>query len=254
VIGLAVLATVGVALAVGNDSDGSQAAGSGDGGAEAPSTSSVVEQLTPDQAFTVAAERLETAGSFGYHGASSATDVSLVRPGPWVSVDVTVVGDVDLSSGRVHEFAVSTTAQQVAETVTDGSGLWARVSSDPDLLPTLSFEPVGQLADGASVRSSGALLPGWLAATVGHQDAGVDQEGRRQFRATLPAAALGEIEREQPAVDAEILLTFDDGGNPARVEVTTAPTGPRLHLALDISKVGDPIAIEVPTATASPAA
>jgi hypothetical protein len=162
------------------------------------------------------------------------------------------VGDVDLSSGRVHEIAVSSSSPQVAETVTDGITLWSRQSSGFEALPTLPYEPAGQLAapsdtgDTAAVRTSGALLPGWLAAAVGHHDAGVDQDGRRMFGATLPAAVLGQIEREQPAVDAQIVLTFDARGTPAHVEVTTAPNGPLLHLSLAISKVGRPLAIEIP--------
>jgi hypothetical protein len=150
----------------------------------------------------------------------------------------------------VHEFLVPASAGQVAETVTDGRTVWARLAPGAEDLPAASYEPVRQLTDTPAsppVASGGALLPIWLAATVNRQATGNDDQGRRTFRATLPAAVLGEIETGRPPVDAEVHLTLDPTGAPAHVEVTTAPQGPPLRLILDLSKLGEPIPIDLPT-------
>lgn len=258
VVGAAVIGAVAVVAVAGGD-DGPDTTSGDAGGAAAQPTTTSVDVLTPDQAFVQAAERLTTGGSFGYHGTSSATDVSHVRPGPWLGVELTVIGQVDLTSGRWRELAISTASGEVAESVTDGVTLWARRSPSPEQLEAAAVEPLRPLADasGAPVPTGGALLPGWLLATTNRvaeptPDPAAGATGRRTFRATLPAAALGEVETGQPPVDAQVRLTLDAAGNPLYVDLVTAPTGPPLHLALNIAGIGEPEPIDLPPTQPAP--
>ena len=128
-----------------------------------PSTTSV-DDLTPDAVFDQAAARLEAAGTFAYGGSSLATDVSPVRPGLWLTVELTMSGDVDLRAGRLQDVG-ETTDGRVTETVTDGITVWGRLADSRDVLPDASFLTVGDPAE-SPLRLGAALLPTWLEASV----------------------------------------------------------------------------------------
>lgn len=202
-------------------------------------TTTAVGDLTADQAFTQASQRLQAAGSFAYTGTSEATDVSPVRPGLWLGVQLTTFGEVDLQAGRLHEIGLAADGS-ASETVTDGVTVWGRLASDTEGLAEQPYQTVGELG-GEPPRSMGAaLLSFWLDAAVDRQAIGPD------FRAVIPAEAFGVIEDGRPAVAAEILLTLDPNGDPVHVEVTTAPAGPPLRLVLDLVRIGEPLAIALP--------
>jgi hypothetical protein len=209
-----------------------------------PSTTAV-DRLTPDEAFAQASRRLEMAGSFGYSGTSQATDVSAVRPGLWLAVELTVAGEVDLSSGRMHEVAVVPTGG-ASETLTDGMTVWGRLASSGEDLAAEPYQTVGEQDDDTPRRLGVALLPSWLETSVEGEELLADGTGRRTFRATIPADVLGEVEEGKPAVAAEVLLSIDAAGDPVHVEVTTAPDGPPLRLVLDLARLGEPMAIAMP--------
>ena len=259
--GLLVGAVAGLAAATGGDDRPADTAAGPGAAADAPATTATtVPPVTTDQAFAAAARRLTTAGSFTYTGTVSATDVSHVRPMFWLAVSSTVEGQVATATGRLHEVAV-TSDGRAAETVTAGSDVWGRRASTVEGLAGQAYEAIPGLSgpesgpdgdrDGAgqALQARGAaLLPAWLASATGPTDAGPDEEGRRRFQATIPAGVLGEIERERQAVDATVVLTLDAAGAPVRVEITSAPDGPPLHLVLDIGGLGSPVAIEPPGA------
>ncbi|HEX6425167.1 MAG TPA: hypothetical protein VFZ79_16900 [Acidimicrobiales bacterium] len=246
----------GGALVAGSGGDGS-----GDGGRGSASTAGTVSTtattlppVTPDNAFAAAAERLTAAGSFSYSGTVSATDVSNVRPMFWLAVSSTVEGRVATSTHRLHEVAV-TSGGAAAETVAIGESVWGRRGPTVDALAEVPFDPIPGLSgprpgggDPAIVPPArgAALLPAWLAAATGPAELGPDEQGGQRFQATIPAAALGEIERQQPPVDATVVLTLDATGVPVRVEVTSAPGGPAMRLVYDIAGLGQPVAIEPP--------
>jgi hypothetical protein len=209
----------------------------------APTT--VPAPLTAAQAFPASADRLNAAGSFSYAGTVSATDVSHVRPMLWLSVESAVEGQVALGAGRVREVAVAADGRAV-ETVTDGARVFARRADAREALASLPFELLpGLSGEGPPVRGA-ALVPTWLASAVGPADAAPDEAGRRRFTATIPAAVMGQIERELAPVDATVLLTVDAAGAPVRVEVTSSPTGPPMHLVFDLSALGAPVDIQPP--------
>jgi hypothetical protein len=255
-------AVAAVALVLGG---GAIVAGSGDGsGDDGPATASTggtvattattLPPPTADSAFAASAERLTTAGSFSYSGTVSATDVSNVRPMFWLAVSSTVEGQVATSTHRLHEVAVASDGA-AAETVAVGESVWGRRGPSVEALAGLAYEPIPGLSgplpgagDPALVPPArgAALLPAWLAAATGPTDLGPDEQGRPRFQATIPAAALGEIERRRPAVDATVVLTLDPAGVPVRVEVTSAPAGPAMHLVYDIAGLGQPVTIEPP--------
>jgi hypothetical protein len=252
---VAVLAAAAVVTVVAAGGDGGPDAVTGAGEAEptagqATSTPTTA-LLTPQQAFAQAGDRLVAAGSFSYSGTVHATDVSRARPGLWLAVDAMMAGEVSLSSSRWHETAVAP-GGSAAETVVDGATVWGRSASDRDALAAQAYRQVAELTGPDPVRAGAALVPDWLAAATDHRDAGIDAQGRRTFRATLPAAVLGEVEGGQPAVDAEILLVVDADGAPAHVQVVTAPAGPVLQLALELSRLGEPVAIDAPAGAAAP--
>ena len=260
--GLAV-AVAAVALVLGGGAivAGSGGDGSGDDrtatastGGTVATTATTLPPVTADNAFAAAAERLTTAGSFSYSGTVSATDVSNVRPMFWLAVSSTVEGQVATSSHRLQEVA-ATSDGAAAETVAVGESVWGRRGPSVEALAGLPFEPIPGLSgprpgagDPALVPPArgAALLPAWLAAATAASDVGPDEQGRLRFQATLPAAALGEIERQRPAVDATVVLTLDATGVPVRVEVTSAPDGPAMHLVYDIAGLGQPVTIEPP--------
>jgi hypothetical protein len=209
-------------------------------------TTTQIERATAHQAFDRAADRLVSAGSFAYAGTTHATDVSHVRPGMWLAVEVTVEGEVVTSAHRVHEISVDG-AGRAAETVTDGPTVWSRAATSPATLGEVDYLGITEHSGRESTSKGLALLPAWLASSVDRRDAGTDDLGRRLLRASLPAAVLGEIVDGRPAADADILLALDAAGDPVRVEITSVPNGPPLRLALDISRIAEGVVIDLPT-------
>jgi hypothetical protein len=217
----------------------------------APTTTTTVAELSPQDAFALAADRLVAGGSFGYVGTSSATDVSHVRPGLWLAVDLTVEGEVETSAESVHEIAVDG-GGRATETVSAGPLVWGRLATSREALADATYLPITEESGGQAARKGAALLPAWLDSTVDRQDAGTDGRGHRLLRATLPASVLGEVVDGRPAGDASVLLTVDAEGDPVRVEVTSMPAGPPLRLALDLLRIGEPVVIDVPAGTPTP--
>src|ERR687892_715985 len=111
--------------------------------------------------------------------------------------------------------------------------------------PTTTTAPTEESAEDAAAKGI-ALLPTWLRSTVDRHDAGTDALGRRLLRATLPADVLGEVVDGRPAADADVALTLDAAGDPVHVEVVSVPTGPPLRLALDLSRIGEAVTIDLP--------
>jgi hypothetical protein len=211
-------------------------------------TTTAIGELTPQEAFAQAADRLVAGGSFGYVGTTSAIDVSHVRPGLWLGVDLTVEGEVVTSAGSVHEIAVDGSGR-ATETVSEGPVVWGRLATSREALPEATYLPITEESGGEAAGKGVALLPAWLDSTVDRQDAGADGRGNRMLRATLPASVLGEIVDGRPTGDASVLLTLDAGGDPVRVEVTSVPSGPPLRIALDLLHIGEPVVIDLPVET-----
>src|SRR5919106_978938 len=176
---------------------------------------------------------------------ASAIDVSHVRPGLWLAVDLTVEGEVSTTGSRLHEVAVDATGQAV-ETVTDGPTVWGRQAATPAALGDALYLPITEDSGEDAAAKGIALLPTWLRSTVDRHDAGTDALGRRLLRATLPADVLGEVVDGRPAADADVALTLDAAGDPVHVEVVSVPTGPPLRLALDLSRIGEAVTIDLP--------
>jgi hypothetical protein len=249
-----VLAGLGAALLLGgggdDKSDRTATSGTESSGATQPSTTGVAT-LTPAQAFAQASQRLETAGSFAYHGTSSATDVSPARPGQWLAVGLTVDGQVQLkSSFRLLDRGTASDGSMV-DTVTDGATIWGRTAPS---LEALAQQPVGfvyTLPAPHPNRVGAARLPQWLAAAVNPTDGGPDPQGRRTFKATLPANVLGRVDRNHPAADAEMAVTLDDAGNPVHVRVTGGTDEAPLELVFDLSRLGETMTIALPDDPAS---
>jgi hypothetical protein len=255
VVGLALVAVLaaGVGLFVGTHDDDRA-----DTGVEAGVTTSaelttttVIDELSPLEAFAQAADRLVAGGSFGYAGTSSATDVSHVRPGLWLAVELTVEGEVKTSAESVHEIAVDGDGR-ATETVSAGPVVWGRLATSRESLGDATYLPITEESGGQGPGKGAALLPAWLDSTVDRQDAGTDERGHRVLRATLPASVLGEVVDGRPAGDASVVLTLNAAGDPVRVEITSVPTGPPLRLALDLLRIGEPVVIDLPAATPAP--
>jgi hypothetical protein len=208
-------------------------------------TSTTVAPPRSADAFGLAASHLEAAGSFAYRGTASASDVSAVRPSLWVAVDTTVDGQVELATGRLHEIAVAPSGQ-ATETVTDGTDVWGRRAATAEALAGRGYEWIPSLSTAEPATKGITNLPLWLAGAVDPVDAGVDEQGRRQYQATIPAAVLGPTERGRRAVDASIVLVLDRRNQPVHVDIATVPGGPPLSLALDLSSLGAPAGISPP--------
>jgi hypothetical protein len=252
-VAIALVLGLGVVVLGGGSDDDRPEAGAADGGTDdagAPGGSepttpgTPVAQLAPGQAFVQAAQRLQGAGTFAYEGTSSATDVSPVRPGPWAGVNLAVEGQVQLLTPRLFERGTADDGT-VVETVTDGVTIWGRSAPSFDGLGGVALETLYTLPEPTPAKVGALLLPQWFTAAAGAADAGPDTQGRRTFRATLPAAVLGTIEDGQAPIDAVMVLTLDQDGDPAHVEVSTA-TAPQLRLVYDITQVGDDLPIQIP--------
>jgi hypothetical protein len=253
-----VLVAAGIVVLLGAGAMVVAGAGSGESGAAsstppsldsittaAPATTTTTVPASPEDAFAGAASRLEAAGTFAYRGTVTASDVSAVRPSLWLAVDVTVDGEASLAGGLVHEVAVAGNGR-ATETVVVGADVWGRTARTRDTLAEAGYEGIPELSRPEPATKGAAGLAAWLAAVDEPQAAGLDAQGRRQYRGTLPAAVLGPTERGRRAVDAEVVLVLDRAGRPAHVDITTVPGGPPLHLALDLSDLGAPVAIEPP--------
>jgi hypothetical protein len=254
-VALVALVAGGVAVAAARgsgtaDRSGEDAAAEPGAGAEptAPATLTTVPPPPgPAQAFAQAAARLRQAGSFTYTGTVSATDVSVARPARWLAVELTVDGQVLVAPARLHEVAVARDGR-AAETVAAGAQVWGRSAATRDALAAGAYDLIPALSSAEPAARGAALLAGWLAAVTDPAAAGTDAAGRAAYRGTLPAAALGPVERGRAAVDAEVVVSLDPAGDPARVEITAVPGGPRFHVALDLSGLGAAVTIDAPAA------
>jgi hypothetical protein len=250
-VAVALVLGLGVVVLGGGGDDGPEAADATpttDGGTRGttgsqPATTPVA-QLTPAQAFAQAGQRLQTAGTFAYEGTSSATDVSPVRPGPWLGVDLTVEGRVQLVPSRLIERGTAGDGT-VGETVSDGVTIWGRSAAGAGALDGQDLQTLYTLPEPTPAKVGGLLLPQWLTSITGATDGGQDSLGRRTFRATLPASVLGTIEDDRDPVDAVVVLALDRQGDPAHIEVTTS-AGPPLRLVYDIVRIGDAVQIPIP--------
>lgn len=242
--GLVALAGVAAGAVVlvtgGGDEPDSGAKG---GRPDATTSSTAPEEVTPLRAFARAALLLDEAGSFTYRGTVQAAGPGVVRPGPWLSTDVTVEGEVSLPD-RTHEVAVDG-AGRAAETVTGGTTVWARRADDRAGLAARPYEVVAEFdSAGARIESGVARAGIWLSLTTDRRDGGTDSAGRRTLRAAVPAAAVAADGTRAPG-RAEVVLTIDEQGAPVRIEVTSAE-GAAFRLALDLANLGEPVAIPSP--------
>ena len=246
-LGLLVVVAVGlVSIVLGRDDDPREAAGVRATTLAEQTTTTAIDDVSPEEAFARWADRLVSGGSFGYVGTTSAIDVSHVRPGLWLAVDLTVEGEVvTLSAGRAHEIAVDGSGRAI-ETVTEGPVVWGRLAPTREALPEASYLSITEESGVQRAGKGAALLPTWLDSTIDRQDAGTDDLGNLVLRVTLPASVLGEIVDGRPAGDATVVLTLDAAGDPVHVEVTSVPTGPPLRLALDLVGIGEPVLIDLP--------
>ena len=247
-VGVVVLLGVGALVVAGagpQETDAATATTVPPSAVTSEATTTTTVPASPDAAFAGAATRLEAAGTFAYRGTVSASDVSAVRPSLWLAVDVTVEGEASLADARVHEVAVAANGR-ATETVVAGVDVWGRSAPTRDSLVDQSYEWIAELSRPEPATKGAANLVRWLAAVEEPLAAGLDAQGRRLYRGTLPASVLGPTERGRRAVDAEIVMTVDRAGAPVHVDIATAPGGPPLHLAFDLSALGAPEVIEPP--------
>ncbi|MBN2623827.1 MAG: hypothetical protein JXA83_10680 [Acidimicrobiales bacterium] len=239
-IGAGVVAATG-----GGDGPATDAATNDPAGTTEATTTTAPPPVAAAEAFGHAGRRLAEAGSFTYAGTVSADDVSDVRPSLWLASEATVEGQVATTTGRLHEVAVAAEGT-AAETVADGPTVWGRKAPAVEQLAGVPYEMIPALSDGDQPAKGAALLPTWLAAAVNPLETGSDDQGRRRFQATIPAEVIGQTQGGRSPVNASVALTLDDRGDPARVEITSTPGGPTLHLVFDISGLGAPVVIEPP--------
>jgi hypothetical protein len=253
VAGAAVVLVLVIGLMVvvlgGGGSDDAATDASGGRGADTsaetlPTTTTVVDlrSLAPIDAVTLAGARLREAGTFTYQGTSLATDVSPVRPGVWLTVELTHTGEVDLGAGELHDVGV-TADGRATETVADGTIVWGRLADSVDELAGVAYLTIGEPNE-LPEPTGALLLPTWLELASTVEDLPDDGSGRRHLRLVVPADAFGEVETGAPPADAEIILSLDGTGTPVRVEVRTID-GPPLTLAWDLV-VGAPTGIVLP--------
>lgn len=236
----------GLAVLGGSGDQDRQAEATADAGETAASSTTTTTAPVPtDLVLADAADRLVAAGSFRYSGTIDATDVSRARPMLWLTVRTTVTGEVSTALGRSHEVATADDGR-LSETVTAGPEVWGRRADGPEELAAEPFERVWALSGGDPATRGLALLPTWLAAAVDPVELAPDVLGRRQVQATLPAEVLGVVDRTSAPVDATLLLVLDEDGDPARVEITSTTEEPWFHVAVDLTGLGDPVAIEPP--------
>lgn len=202
-------------------------------------------------AFTEAAVALTDAGTFSYRASSRAE-----APSPW-ELDETMVVENDLTGDVVLPHAVRERADGSdglsVEQITIGPGgtgrSWERTSAFADQLAARPWAEVDPAVDGAD-RSLGALdmsrLPGWLAATVGHRDRGVDDDGRRVVAATIPPRLVDDLGPDVQLIEVEVELTIDDGGAPRHVALVLAGTDTIVDVTYDITGLGTDLDVAPP--------
>jgi hypothetical protein len=251
---VAVVALVGVGVVL-TRGDGNEASSnrSEDGAEEGPSTGAemdVVENSDVSAAYAEAAVRFGRAHTFGYRGTVRSAAPSLLRPGPWIAGEVAVEGAVHLPLSITTEVAVDPTGTAV-QTVTSGSTTWARRAPTPGGLAGAPWEPLGGEVptDGRAppgvppARLGIALVADVVQAATDRREGAPDDAGRRVIRATVPGrpsdSSAGLEDLDDLIGGAELAVTVDDGGNIARVELTSAPGRPPLEIALDIGRLGD---------------
>jgi len=256
---VAVVAVVGGGVAAYAASRGGDHAGdrsavagqpTGHGAAAAAPTTTALPVPTdpapdPSTAFAQAGGRLLAEGSFRYTGTVSADDVSLAHPSRWLAVDIDVDGQVSVAAGRLHEVATDR-GGRATETVAAGPQVWGRRADTQAGLAAAAWALLPDLSGGDPPARGTALLAGWLAGAVNPTAAGTDDLGRHRYQATIPAAVLGRVVRDRPAVPATVVLTLDGTGAPVHVEIATPDDGPRLRLALDLVDLGVPVTITPP--------
>jgi hypothetical protein len=208
------------------------------------------EESGARRAFAQASRRLQLAGSFAYEGTVHAPAASDARPAQAPSPHVTVEGEV-LWPLRTRDVAVDATGR-AAETVTVGPTIWQRRALMPGLLATEAYAFAGDVTTwtGAVVPygAGAARIPGWLTATTDRAFRS-ERSGRQTFVAALPADRLGTVDPNRRPQEAEVTLTVDADGDPLHVEIEVpgaAATGSDWRLSLDITAIGDPIAIDIP--------
>jgi hypothetical protein len=252
VAGLGVAASAAIA-GVGEDEPrpGTAVAADAPTDASEPSATTATTRPLPtaDEVFGLAAERLSTAGTFAYRGSARATDVSLVRPMLWLSVESEVTGEVELATGRLHEVAMADDGG-ASETVAEGPVVWGRRAPDTAALDPVPYSLVPELSDADGVAGGVpgrglVLLPTWLAAAVGPAEVEAPPGGPPQYQATVPAEVVGEVERGREPEELVAVLTVDGDGTPTRIELRTASSD-HLHLVLDLTGIGDPVSIAPP--------
>jgi hypothetical protein len=124
--------------------------------------------------------------------------------------------------------------------------VWGRQAPTRPELVNVTYQPVEGLSDSDVPRLGLALLPLWLGATTAPESTGVDTNGRPTYRGTLPGEILGELVDGSDPAPADIVLTLDAAGSPAHVRLTSQPDGAALSLSIDITRIGEPVAIEPP--------
>lgn len=200
----------------------------------------------PAQAWAEATVRLAEAGTFGYRGTVRSDGATAARPGIWRAGELEVEGEVELPA-LAHEVAVDAGGQAV-ETVAEHVVVWGREAASREDLASRPLDVVAEYGGGLEAGPYGAaLVATWLTAAGDRHADGTDPDGRQRYRGTLTSLAgpLADDGDDSPVAD--IVLVVDDAGIPARVEVTTLPGRPLLEVALDISDVGEPLSVDLPT-------
>jgi hypothetical protein len=189
---------------------------------------------SPEQAFRQAGTKLSEAGSFTYAGSARALDVTPVRPTRWLGTELTVTGEVDLGTGRLHEVAVAPDGE-ATETVIDGATVWGRQADSVDELADAEYSVIDELTRDTPTPQGAQLVPVWLALAAGPVPA-PEAAAQPAYSGTLTAAALGDDSGATP--DSVITVTLDAGGTPIHLEVVGLPDGEGLRLVYDLANVG----------------
>ncbi len=247
----AVLAVVvGIAVAGSGGGDDTDTAGGTTTSASTASTATTAPAPpTPEEAFARASSSLTDAGSFAYSGTVRVLDLTAVRPSLWLGSQVTVIGEVDLRAGRLHEVAV-TPDGEATETVIDGATVWGRRADSAEGLADASYQEVSELSHDEPVPQGAQLLPAWLTLAAGPVPSPPEQaQGRPMFAGTLTAATLGDTSGVSP--DSIITVLLDDEGAPVHVDIVAVPDGNRLRLAYDITAIGTVSGVASPADSAA---
>lgn len=198
------------------------------------------EEATRDYARAVT--QLGHAGGFAYRGEVRSSGPGVLRPGRPGATDATVQGAVLLPLSLSRDVAVDSSGRAV-ETATAGLSVWARAADSLTGLDEVAWERVGDVpswrvvaAGAAPPRLGTAALMTVLTSAADRRPAPPDATGRRVIRATVPDQ--GPSERLLPG--AEVTLTLNEDGSPARIGLRSAPDDrPSVVMTLDIVRLGD---------------